>query len=66
MEVNHVRKHKLKKTDAGKEKKRKIAGWSTKMLKTATRHECEDTKEMVQWRSIDGLWKELCGTMEEV
>ena len=37
---------------------------------TANRMECEDTKEMVQWRSItqEGiieLWKELCGNMEE-
>ena len=51
----------VKKADAGKEKKRMIAGWSTKMLKeTANRQECQDTEEMVQWRhisqeGIDGL-----------
>ena len=59
----------MKKRDASKEKKRKIASWSTKMLEeTANRPECEDTEEMVQWRTIsqegtDWLWKELCGTL---
>ena len=61
----------MHKRDAGKEKKRKTAGWFTMMLEeTANRQDYEDTKEMVQWRSIsqegiDGLWKEQCGTMEE-
>ena len=35
-----------------------------------SKREFEDTKEMVQWRSItqkevDNQWKELCGAMEE-
>ena len=61
----------MKKWDAGKEEERKIASRSPKMLEeTASRQECEDTNEMVQWRSvcqqgIDGLWRELCGTTEE-
>ena len=66
----HVVAHpRRRKREAGREKENKIAVWSTKGLEeTANR---QDTKEMVQWRSIseeciDELWKELCGTTEEV
>ena len=44
---------------------------STLMIEEiANNQECQDTKDMVQWRStsqegIDGTWKELCGTVEE-
>ena len=58
----------MKKRDAGKEKMRKMAAWSTKLLEeTASKQECEDTKELVQWRSISqkGMWKEPCGTVGE-
>ena len=57
--------------EVGKEKERKITCLSSMMLKeTANRQECEDTKEMIDWRGtsqegIDRLWKDLCGTMEE-
>ena len=59
------------KREAGAVKKKKLAGWSTKMLEdVADRQGFEDTEEMVQWRSIGqervkDLWKELSGKMEE-
>ena len=52
-------------------KKKKVAGWSTKMLEEVTsRREVDDTVEMVQWRSInqeeaDNLWNDMSGKMEE-
>ena len=61
----------MKKRDAGKEEKRKMAGWSTKVLEeSAKRQESEHTKELEQWRNnsqegVDGLEKELRGTMKE-
>ena len=62
---------KAKKMEAGKETKRKIAGWSAKMLEdVANRQDYEDTEERRQRRHIrqegtNELWKELCGKMEE-
>ena len=62
---------KAKKMEAGKDTKRKIAGWSTKMLEeVANRQDYEDTEERRQRRHIrqegtNELWKELCGKMEE-
>ena len=64
-------RHKWRGGMQAKEKKRKRTAWSTRMLEeTAHRQECEDTEEIVLCRSIsqdcvDGLWKELCGTLEE-
>ena len=54
-----------------KKKEKKVAGWSTKMIKeVASKQEFEDTEEMVQWRSISEedmheLWTALCRRMEE-
>ena len=61
-----------RKREAGKEKRRKIAVSSTKMLEVkANMQQHEDTEEMMQWKCIgqDGmneLWKELYGNMEDV
>ena len=57
----------MRKKEVGQGRENKIAGWSTKMLEeTANGQECEETKEMVQWRSISqegigGISKELRG-----
>ena len=38
----------MKQNEAGKETKRKVAGWSKQMLvEVASSQECEDTKEIV-------------------
>ena len=43
----------MKTGETENENKRKIAGWSTKMWEeSVNRLECEDTEEMVQWRSV--------------
>ena len=61
----------MKRRDAGTEKNRMVAGWSTKMLEeVANLQDFEDAEDMVQWRSIcqegiNDLRKELCGKMEE-
>ena len=62
----------MEKKAANKEKKRKIAGWSTKMLEKipSRQEEHEHTEEMMQSRKtsqegLDELWKELCATVEE-
>ena len=54
-----------------KKKKKKIVGWSTKMLdEMANKHEFEKTEQMVQWTRIsqedtNGSWKTLCRKMED-
>ena len=61
----------MKKRDAGTEKNRKVAGWSTKMLEeVANLQDFEDAEDVVRWRSVcqegvNDLRKELCGKMEE-
>ena len=58
-----------KKMQAGKEKKRKLAGWSTEMLEEeATIHVSEDTEEMIQriitsQEGFNELWTERFGTI---
>ena len=59
----------MKKRDAGQEKREESRS-TKKMVETANRQEFEDTEEIVQLRSIcqkgiEGLGKELCGTLEE-
>ena len=60
-----------KNMQAGKEKKRKLAGWSTEMLEDeATIHVYEDTEEMMQrmiigQEGLNELWTELFGTIEK-
>ena len=57
----------MRKKEVGQGRENIIAGWSTKMLEeTANGQDCEETKEMVQWRSISqegigGISKELRG-----
>ena len=59
-----------KNREAGVEKK-KVTGWSPHMLEeVAGTQSFENTKEMVQWRSINQeginhLWRELCEGMKE-
>ena len=57
--------------EAGAEKKKRTYQlWSTKTLgEVASRQECENTEEVVQWRSIkqegiNDLWKDLCERVE--
>ena len=57
------------KEEAGN-KKRKISGWSTKVLeKVPSMQEYEDTEDMIQWRNlrqgIGACRKESCSKMEE-
>ena len=61
----------MDKKAAKKEKKRKIAGWSTKMLEEVrSKQENEDTEDTMQrghmsQEGIREVWKELNGKMEE-
>ena len=56
----------MKRRDAGTEKKKEVAGWSTNRLEElANRQALKDTHEMVQWRSIsqegiNDLWEQHC------
>ena len=56
---------------AAKKKKRKIAGWSTKMLgEVRSKQENKDTEDTMQrghmsQEGISELWKEQSGKMEE-
>ena len=57
--------------EAGKERKRKVTGWSTRMLQEVeSKQEYEDMDEMTKWKSIsqegvDASWEELSNEMEE-
>ena len=66
-----VEQSQKKNTLAGKEKKRKLACWSAKMLEwEATMHEYYDTEDMMQriiisQEGINELWTKLFGTIEK-